>query len=473
MNYDFARSVERGTGRCFSLFDVPAACYPADAIDGLARAMSRVILPSSRIPSGYVYLGQFIAHDLSRLDPTQGSISKPSELRQMRAPMLNLENVYGEGFDDPTIAIERGTGLMKLDRASTARCDADVPVHDLPRDEDGRARIPDDRDDENLLVAQLHVAFLELHNLFCRRIRANDALSARAIFEAARRQTILHYQEMVLYDFLPTIAGLDTWRKVLLEREAVLWPSPRSQMPIEFAVAAFQFGHSMVRRHYTLNARLPLVDFDTLFAYTGLFRMNGQGRTLPSSHRVDWRLFFAGVCSRTPRFMNYAMRIGPATIIKTPHDRDLLAKKSLRTAQRCGLGDAQHILKQLRSLDAEAAFRPLTADELNPEVYVVDRDGVHNVRVFDLIGTSHPFATSTPLSYYLLAEALATRQGLALGPLGGQIVAETLWHLARGSSPSILFERRDERFIPATGRRVDSSLRLRMSDLLGAVATPV
>ena len=49
-----------------------------------------------------------------------------------------------------------------------------------------------------------------------------------------------------------------------------------------------------------------------------------------------------------------------------------------------------------------------------------------------------PFAASTPLWYYILAEAKALAGGLHLGPVGGRIVAETLIGLLRADPTSYL-----------------------------------
>ena len=55
------------------------------------------------------------------------------------------------------------------------------------------------------------------------------------------------------------------------------------------------------------------------------------------------------------------------------------------------------------------------------------------------IGTVYaPFATSTPLWYYTLAEAKIAADGLNLGPVGGRIVAETLIGLLRADPTSYL-----------------------------------
>jgi hypothetical protein len=66
------------------------------------------------------------------------------------------------------------------------------------------------------------------------------------------------------------------------------------------------------------------------------------------------------------------------------------------------------------------------------------------------IGAIHaPFAASTPLWYYILAEAKIAADGLTLGPVGGRIVTETLIGLLRADPASYLS--RSPRFRPFLG----------------------
>ena len=60
-----------------------------------------------------------------------------------------------------------------------------------------------------------------------------------------------------------------------------------------------------------------------------------------------------------------------------------------------------------------------------------------------------PFGRSTPLWYYILAEAKLATDGLTLGPVGGRIVAETLIGLLRADPSSYL--RVNPRFRPFLG----------------------
>ena len=56
----------------------------------------------------------------------------------------------------------------------------------------------------------------------------------------------------------------------------------------------------------------------------------------------------------------------------------------------------------------------------------------------DIAGVYAPFGASTPLWYYILAEAKVAADGLHLGPVGGRIVAETLIGLLRADPSSYL-----------------------------------
>jgi hypothetical protein len=60
-------------------------------------------------------------------------------------------------------------------------------IEDLPRKDDGTAPIGDPRNDENLILTQLHLLFLKFHN------RCLDAGLAKTLSEA-QRLTRWHFQ---------------------------------------------------------------------------------------------------------------------------------------------------------------------------------------------------------------------------------------------------------------------------------------
>src|SRR5262249_13169392 len=136
--------------------------------------------------------------------------------------------------------------------------DPKAPVslpHDLPRGGSGSAIIADPRNDENLIIAQLHVAMIRFHNEVAAKLKRSTAPSDP--FDQARRLVAWHYQFIVLTDVLPR--PMD---------KAVLGRVPRAGsmltrlcaargcgpfMPVEFSAAAYRFGHSMINADYDYN----------------------------------------------------------------------------------------------------------------------------------------------------------------------------------------------------------------------------
>src|SRR5262249_54037851 len=218
------------------------------------------------IPAGYTYLGQFIDHDIT-FDPASSlqQHNDPDALVDFRTPRLDLDALYGRGpADQPYMYIGNkfrlGRALLELDHPTKVR---DLPRFADPNDpqEAKRALIGDKRNDENVIVAQLHAALLQFHN---KLVDANPAAS----FTDIQRLVRWHYQWIVVNDFLTTICGKGVWKDILphLGKNQPIWKTPPQFifykwreapfMPVEFSAAAYRFGHSMVRPIYRLNTRL-------------------------------------------------------------------------------------------------------------------------------------------------------------------------------------------------------------------------
>ena len=157
-----------------SLGGIGGKQLPESVLRKLGHAMATGQQDGSMgLPAGYVYLGQFLAHDMTQLvveeaktktgHNTLGHRKPRVGLSQLRTPSLDLDSVYGQGFDDPLCYVDKDNGEMILGLTSLA----DVPsANDLPRNSSDKiALIPDTRNDENFIVAQLHLVFLKLHNL--------------------------------------------------------------------------------------------------------------------------------------------------------------------------------------------------------------------------------------------------------------------------------------------------------------------
>jgi hypothetical protein len=131
---------------------------------------------ASQIPAGFTYLGQFIDHDLTfdKTDVNLGENTSPADLLQARSPSLDLDSLYGAGPGEPGSARFYEPDGLHLKMGKTVAVPPEnltaMEGFDLPRgagstvEEKRKAVIPDPRNDENLAVAQTHLAFIRFHN---------------------------------------------------------------------------------------------------------------------------------------------------------------------------------------------------------------------------------------------------------------------------------------------------------------------
>lgn len=445
-------------GRMFRT--LPRADFPDDALKILADVMSakdegeptpetqnpRDDEENTGISAGYTYLGQFIDHDIT-FDPASSlqKANDPDALVDYRTPRFDLDSLYGRGPDDQPYLYESDGKKLILGRPLTGST-FDNNVRDLPRNNpqtgDKRAIIGDPRNDENVIVSQLQAIFLRFHN------RMADVLH-QADFGSVQRLVRWHYQWVVLYDFLPTIIGMDTLKQILphIEKNTdVLQDKPdlkyykwRNEpfMPVEFSVAAYRFGHSMVRPVYRLNQnipRFPIFSKDPNNSLTGF-------REFPSVWAIDWRLFFDFGNNPDP---SSPERIQPAykpdsslvnplaslppTIATNPAN---LALRNLLRGNSMWLPSGQDVSRKM-------GIAVIPDDLL--KVGKANKDGQETN---PSIAALHPaFRNKAPLWFYVLAEAQQAYVNddtpLHLGPVGGRIVGETFVGLLMGDKYSFL-----------------------------------
>lgn len=418
-----------------------------DACDKIAAAMHAAgAQVSQKLPAGLTYLGQFIDHDIT-FDPT--SIGERAvdldQLVNFRSPALDLDSLYGSGPEgQPFLYVtEPRTGIagpfdagrfMALgpvafvppapgnELESVQQRDGDL--YDLPRSAVGlankRALIADPRNDENLLVAQLHRSFLHFHNAVAfERPDLTD-------FKSLRLEVMRHYQWMVLHEFLPAIAGQTAVDAALKERRFYkVRPGAADQepyIPLEFSGAAYRFGHSMVRDTYHFNtvfkAGTPTNLIFTFTARGGFF----GGDRYPTNWLVDWARFFDGLRAGTSA--QRAMRIDPALSkelvipMGQGKKRPLAALNLERAFKHYKLPSGQKVALRM-------GIQPLTPAQL--------KEGIAGAEM-DALG----LAQSTPLWLYLLKEAELQHAGEQLGDVGGTIVAEVFVGLLAADPESIL-----------------------------------
>ena len=253
---------------------------PADIASDPAKVKKLEDKFNSNIPAGYTYFGQFIDHDIT-FDPTSSLMRQndPNALLNFRTPRLDLDNIYGSGPDDqPYLYDQEGKAKMAI-----GEVDGRPDLPDLPRYKD-RALIGDMRNDENSMVSQLQLAFLLAHNTLVDRARAqNPGADTKEIFETARKTLRWLYQHIVWNDFVPRIVvdevyncalkletTCDKRKKWSCGLDDVYGWKHQPFMPVEFSVAAYRFGHSMVRNSYqTNNPVRGFGNFAPIFDNTG------------------------------------------------------------------------------------------------------------------------------------------------------------------------------------------------------------
>jgi hypothetical protein len=160
------------------------------------------------IPAGMTFVGQFIDHDIT-LDTTSSleRQNDPTAIHNFRTPYLELDSLYGSGPDATPFLYDqrpdhRGELLVGFVKDQNGR-DTDEPNGDLPRNSQNRALIGDLRNDENLILAQLHLAFLNFHNALVRDLKSK--YPNQDVFLKAQEQVRWHYQWIVVNEFLPAI----------------------------------------------------------------------------------------------------------------------------------------------------------------------------------------------------------------------------------------------------------------------------
>jgi len=339
--------------------------------------------------AGWPIFGQFVAHDITADRSILRTHTNTAELRNARSPQLNLECLYGDGPTGHPFLYQRDDPaklLLGLDGA------------DLQRNAEGTAIIGDPRNDSHMLISQVHLAMLKAHNVF-----VDDAHLAGVandhVFEEAARQLRWHYQWIVLNEFLPSLVGQTLADEVLQKGPQWFRPHHGGFIPLEFADAAYRYGHSQIRHRYQLNLQTDSVPlFPDLLGF----------RAVPRHRTVDWMLFFdvpgTSQAQRSKKIDGKLVR----ALIELPvaitgecevEDYHSLAVRDLQRGQGVRLPSGEALARHI-------GIAPLTAEQI----------GI----------ASTGWRDETPLWYYILREAAVSAGGHHLGPVGGLIVAEVL-----------------------------------------------
>ena len=405
--------------------------------------------------AGSTFVGQFIDHDItfdqtSQLGVPQNPLISPNT----RTPALDLDSVFGGGPGlRPDLYVENPDGSV----GPQLKIGSGGVHEDIPRVPNGdgtyTALVGDPRNDENVIVAGMHCAHILFYNRVpgelsehdlgrfpAARAYREDGASNYVAFLLARQVTLWHYQWLLVNEHLPQIAGQQMVNDVLKHGNRFYNPPPGDAfMPIEFGAAAYRFGHSMVRPSYRANftsgtgdSTSPTADpffalvFDTnepdFSAPVNYDRDDLLGGYPAPRRYVGWQTFFDlgdgnvknnKKIDTTVSSVLFTLPV-PAIAPHTQTSPTVLPQRNLLRQLTWGLPSGQ------------AVARAMGAPALAPS------------DLADLAGVYTPLVASTPLWYYILAEAKAIEDGLNLGPVGGRVVTETLIGLLRADPASYL-----------------------------------
>ena len=420
---------------------------PRQALEALGKALKergsrrREAGDNPDIPAAYTYLGQFIDHDTT-FDPTSQlqRFNDPDALVSFRSPRFDLDSLYGSGPSGTPFLYEwtdrdfRGVKLIEGRNPEQDKFGNALERRDLPRNRQGRALIGDPRNDENIIVGQLHFTFLRFHNKVVDRLASGD-LSGGALFEEARRITTWHYQWVVVRDFLVKTCGKAVVDSILatdgtVTRQFFTWEDG-PYIPVEFSGAAYRFGHSQVRPSYDLNEAIPgipLFSADARADRDIFSHLNGF-RPLPVGWEIDWS-FFTKIGSRKPQ---------PSRLIDTHLAEPLLKLPTGIDAKHNGLP----LLNLRRGKALQLPPGQAVAAAMGVPAIAGNALGLRNLG----LSAAHQtlLEAETPLWYYILREAESQEAGKRLGAVGARIVAEVLIGLLEGDKQSFLNQQPDWR----------------------------
>ena len=426
-----------------------------------------------RIPSGYTYLLQFVAHDLVHSAiPLSVAGSLGADTANARRAALRLETLFGSGpVGSPFVYAqdapndERRTklrlGRMRWkDKAVEAGCPfrdiARTPAENvtgIDRSIAGKrvalteALIADPRNDDHAIMSQLTALFALLHNGLVDMVRRGEPTAgpnahlgaAYNRFLCARDALTLIYHSIIRKDLMRRVLHPAIYAAYcgpipnFIDRAAGEMPGQGWQIPLEFSHGAFRFGHAMVRPEYRINDIFTHDLNNTLEKNSANDPVN---MPLDASWIVQWSQFFEIGGSRP----NFSRRIGPYLSDGLGNDQIFpavdqtnrvgLLYRDLLGASVAGLWSVNALVAEIAArrphLIANSrllADRPYRVSQISE--WLASETAYGRLTAEDI----ETIADDPPLPFFILFEAMQQPRagGLCLGPLGSIIVSEVIF----------------------------------------------
>lgn len=408
---------------------------------------------NTRIPSGYTYLLQFIAHDLvDTTVPFWAAAEAGVPSRNMRGETLALDTLYGGGPTVCPIAFEPNGPMVDYrtqlrlgqvgDAAHLPPTNPRCPFRDLARlklkpvpppsnlDDASQVFVADVRSDDNTLLSQLVVLFSIVHNAIARKLADRDG--PQAAFANAYVATLAMYHAIIRQDVMKRLLDGRVY-DILSARPASSpdWLWRGDGIPFEFSHGAFRVGHAMVRPFYRFNTGNTFSIADTL---GGPVLGDPVRDPLPSIWIVEWSRFFemGGVSP------NYSLKLAIHQQLSLDFP-DMFTPVAADTPRHMTLRDwlsaANARMWRLESLiaAAKAHYPSLTFLEASAiEAWLtglIQNSGGPDAAKTAVGQNIGLLKSDLPLPLYILLEAQLDPaiDGGHMGPLGSIIAGETIF----------------------------------------------
>jgi hypothetical protein len=428
-----------------------------------------------RIPSGYTYLLQFVAHDLVHSAiPLSVAGGLGGGTANARRTPLRLETLFGNGpvgsphiyaldapHDDRRTKLRLGRMRWKEQEPATG-----CPFRDIARTRAENVTgvdrsiagvrvalteplVADPRNDDHAVMSQLTALFALLHNGLVDIIRRQeDSIGPNGQFGAAYKRFLCAREALTA--IYHNILRQDLMRRVIHPAiySAYGGPSPDFidrpnsaeglaivdwEIPFEFSHGAFRFGHAMVRHEYRIND-LSLHDLNNTLEKSSA--NDPVNMPLDETWMVQWSRFFEINGSKP----NFSRRVGPYLSDGLGNDQIFpafdetervgLLYRDLLGAGLAGMWSVDALIAEIGNRRPHLiAMSRLLADR-DYRVGLL-REWLAAAPAYGALSAAdiETLSNDPPLPFFILFEAMQQPQaeGLRLGPLGSIIVSEVIF----------------------------------------------